>query len=261
MAVIKPFRGLRPVKKLAEQVAAPPYDVLDSDEARQMAQGNPYTFLHVNKPEIDFDASVDIYSPEVYEKGAANLQKLQDDGVMLRDEKPCFYLYRQVMGAHQQTGLVAGASVEDYEKNIIKKHEFTRPDKEDDRVKHILHQNAQVGPVFLTYRAQPEINRIMNDVAAGEPEYHFTGSDGVQHTLWVIENQEIIEHVTELFAKTDYLYVADGHHRSAAAQRVRDQKRTENPAHNGMEEYNYFLTVIFPHDQMQILDYNRVVTD
>lgn len=261
MAVVRPFRGLRPKKELAEQVAAPPYDVLDSEEAREMAKGNPYTFLHVNKPEIDLDPSVDLYDERVYEKGAENLRKFIREGFVFQDEKPKFYIYRQIMGSHQQTGLVACASVDEYEQDRIKKHELTRQEKEDDRVKHILHQNAQVGPVFLTYRAREEIDRTIAEITKGDPEYDFTSDDGVRHTLWVVNDDSLIRKIEELFSQVDVLYVADGHHRSAAAMRVREIKKNANPQHTGKEEYNYFLTVIFPHNQMQILDYNRVVKD
>jgi len=261
MVLVKPFRGLRPKKEYAEKVAAPPYDVLDSREAREMAKDNPYSFLHVNKPEIDLDPDLNSYDEKVYRKGAENLRKLIQQGILIQDEKPKFYVYRQIMGDHIQVGLVACASVEEYEKDIIKKHELTRPDKENDRVKHILHQNAQVGPVFLTYKARPEIDRLIQQVMQNDPENDFTSDDGVRHTLWIIEDDQIIERIQSEFKKVDVLYVADGHHRSAAAMRVKQKKQKENPNHTGKEEYNYFLTVIFPHNQMQILDYNRVVKD
>ncbi len=261
MATVKPFRGLRPKKELAPKVAAPPYDVLDSEEAREMARDNPYSFLHVNKPEIDLEPGINPYDERVYQKGAENLQKLIKEHVLFRDEKPCFYIYQQIMGNHKQIGLVAAASVEEYEKDIIKKHELTRPEKEDDRVKHILYQNAQVGPVFLTYRANAEMDELVGEITRRKPEYDFNSEDGVRHTLWVVNDEEDIRKIIEIFQKVNYLYVADGHHRSAAAQRVREIKRKENPHHTGEEAYNYFLTVIFPHNQMQILDYNRVVKD
>ncbi len=261
MSTVKSFRGLRPQKELAAKVAAPPYDVLDSDEAREMARGNPHTFLHINKPEIDLEPGINVYDQKVYERGAENLQKFIGEGIVFQDEKPMFYVYRQIMGNHKQTGLVACASVDEYEKDIIKKHELTRPDKEDDRVNHIKHLNAQVGPVFLTYKAEKEIDDLIENITFAEPEYDFTSPDGVQHILWLVRDEKTIQKISELFDGVDYLYVADGHHRSAAAQRVRDLKRKENPDHTGKEEYNYFLVVIFPHNQMQILDYNRVVKD
>lgn len=261
MSIISPFRGLRPKKKFAEKVASPPYDVLNSQEAREMAKENPLSFLHINKPEIDLDPSTHLYDPKVYQKGAENLKKLMNEGIFFQDEKPYFYIYRQIMGTHQQTGLVACASIDEYEQDRIKKHELTRPDKEDDRVNHMRALNAQVGPVFLTYKAQGEIDAIINDIIGNQPEYDFTSADKVQHTFWIVTNQVISQKIKDLFSKVEYLYVADGHHRSAAAQRIRDIKRKENNLHNGSEEYNYFLTVIFPHNQMQILDYNRVVKD
>jgi len=260
MAIVKPFRALRPKKEFAEKVAAPPYDVLDSNEAREMAKDNPYSFLHVNKPEIDLDPSINLYDERVYQKGAENLKRLQNEGILFQDEKPQFYVYRQIMGGHQQIGLVACASVDEYEKDLIKKHELTRQEKENDRVKHILYLNAQVGPVFLTYRAQKEIDKLIASIIEQEPEYNFT-SDGIQHTLWVVDDDKTINEIVELFLQVPVLYVADGHHRSAAAHRVREIKRKENKNHTGQEEYNFFLSVIFPHDQMQILDYNRVIKD
>lgn len=261
MSVVKPFRGLRPSKALAEKVASPPYDVLDSNEARQMARGNPFTFLHVNKPEIDLPPDTDPYDPAVYAKGAENLRNMISDGTLLQDSKDMYYLYRQIMGEHAQTGLVTVASVDEYEKDLIKKHEFTRPVKEDDRVNHMKILNAQVGPVFLTYKAQPEIDQLIAQHSNKEPESDFVSPDQVRHTFWLVEDDATINRIKEMFAGVDVLYVADGHHRSAAAQRVRDLKRQENPNHTGHESYNYFLVVIFPHNQMQILDYNRVVKD
>jgi uncharacterized protein (DUF1015 family) len=261
MAIVKPFRGLRPRPEIAGKVAAPPYDVLDSNEARKMAKGNPISFLHVNKPEIDLDPKIDLYDPRVYQKGAENLKKFIYDGIMLQDKKPLFYVYRQIMGDHQQTGLVACASVDEYERDLIRKHELTRADKEDDRVNHINTVNAQVGPVFLTYKAQKPIDQLIEKITAGDTEYDFISPDQVRHIVWLVEDAQLIRKIIDLFAAIDYLYVADGHHRSAAAQRVRDIRRRENPQHKGTEEYNYFLVVIFPHNQMQILDYNRVVKD
>ncbi|UCF64614.1 MAG: DUF1015 domain-containing protein [bacterium] len=261
MSIVKPFQGLRPRRELAAKVAAPPYDVLDSDEAREMAKGNPLTFLHVNKPEIDLDPAIDVYDTRVYEKGAENLRKFIADGTLLQDPEERYYIYRQIMGEHAQTGLVSIASVDEYEQDLIKKHEFTRPVKEDDRVNHMKYLNAQVGPVFLTYKARPEIDALIEQYCQKTPEYDFVSPDQVRHTLWLVEDPASITKIGELFAAVDVLYVADGHHRSAAAQRVRDLKRRENPAHSGRESYNYFLVVIFPHDQMQILDYNRVVKD
>jgi uncharacterized protein (DUF1015 family) len=261
MAIVKPFRGLRPRPEIAQKVAAPPYDVLDSNEARQMAKGNPLSFLHINKPEIDLDPKIDLHDPRVYQKGTENLKKIISDGIMFQDKKPLFYIYRQIMGSHRQTGLVACASVDEYESDLIKKHELTRPDKEDDRVNHINTVNAQVGPVFLTYKAQKSIDQLIEKITAVEAEYDFVSLDQVRHIFWLVEDAQMIRKIIDLFADLDFLYVADGHHRSAAAQRVRDIRRRENPQHKGTEEYNFFLVVIFPHNQMQILDDNRVVKD
>ena len=261
MAIVKPFRGLRPVKEYAEKVASPPYDVINSEEARQLASNAPYSFLHITKPEIDVAPDTDIYNQSVYAKGAENLQKLRDDQILVQDEKPCFYLYQQVMGEHKQLGLVAGAAVEEYDADKIKKHELTRVEKEDDRLKHILSLSAQTGPVFLTYRATPAINKFLQRLIEDDPEYDFTTSDNIRHTFWVVSNEDAIKRIQDDFAEIPDLYVADGHHRSAAASRACAELKSKNTGHTGAEPYNFFLTVIFPHNQMQILDYNRVVKD
>jgi len=261
MKLIRPFNALRPKPELAARVAAPPYDVLNREEAFEMATGKDVSFLRINKPEIDVDTSIDVYDSRVYERGAHNLQKFIEQGIMQRDAQNCFYVYKQVMGKHAQVGLVAAASVAAYEKDLIKKHEFTRPDKEDDRVNHINTLSAQVGPVFLTYRAKPEIDTLIENVTATKPEYDFVADDGNQHVFWVVSDQAIVAKIQEAFDKVDCLYVADGHHRSAAAQRVKDLRKNANPKHTGEESYNFFSTVIFPDNQMQILDYNRVVKD
>ena len=261
MAKLLPFKGIRPTKALAEKVAAPPYDVLNSAEAREMAAGNPYTFLHVNKPEIDLDPEIDVHDDSVYQKGAENLQTFIADGVIQQDVSPKYYVYRQIMGEHVQTGLVAAASVEEYEQNLIKKHEFTRPEKEDDRVKHMDALNAQVGPVFLTYQAEANIDELIESVTQTEPEYEFTLDDGIRHIFWVVSESETLINIQQAFAAVPCLYVADGHHRSAAATRVKNMRQQANADHDGSEAYNNFLVVVFPHDQMMILDYNRVVKD
>ena len=261
MSVIRPFKGLRPTQKYAEKVASHPYDVINSDEAREIAKGNPYSFLHVNKPEIDFPPGTDLYSETVYEQGAKNLNKLINKGILVADNQHCFYIYKQVMGSHEQIGLVAGASVEEYDKDLIKKHELTRIDKENDRLKHVLSLNAQVGPVFLTYTAKESIDQIINELVKNKPEYDFISDDGIKHIFWVISDNKYISKIQQEFAGIDYLYVADGHHRSAAASRACAELKSKNPNHTGDEEYNYFLTVIFPHNQMYIMDYNRVVKD
>jgi uncharacterized protein (DUF1015 family) len=226
-----------------------------------MAAENPLSFLHVVKPEIDLDPGTDVYSPAVYAKGAANLRRLIDDGTLIREETPALYLYRQRMGDHVQTGLVAGASVDEYEADLIKKHEHTRPVKEDDRTRHIDALDANTGPVFLTYKARPEINSLVDRLTTADPTYDFVASDGIQHVLWVIDDEDDRDALVDAFAKVPVLYVADGHHRSAAGTRIRALRRDANPNHTGEESYNYFLSVIFPDDQMKILDYNRVVRD
>ncbi len=261
MAFIKPFRGVRPRRDLAERVAALPYDVMNAAEARAMAAGNPYSFLHVSRPEIDLAEDVDPHDQAVHERGAANLQALLRDGILVRDEEERYYVYRQRMGRYTQTGLVACASVDDYQSGVIKKHELTRADKEEDRVRHIDCLNANDEPVFYTYRHDPTIATLLAEVAAGAPEYDFTTDDGVSHTLWVVRDRTRIDELTARFAAIETLYVADGHHRSAAASRVRELRRAANPAHTGQEAYNTFLTVIFPDDEMTIMPYNRVVKD
>ena len=261
MARIEPFRAWRPDPRYAEKVASPPYDVLSSDEARRMAADNPLSFLHVVKPEIDLPEGTDLYAPEVYATGAENLRRLIRDGILLREERPAYYLYRQRMGDHVQTGLVAGASVDEYEADLIKKHEHTRRVKEDDRTRHVEALGANTGPVFLAYKAREEIDRLVDRLTAGEPAYDFTASDGIRHTLWVVDDPAHVEELKAAFARVPEMYVADGHHRSAAAVRVREARRAANPNHTGDEPYNFFLSVIFPHDQLQILDYNRVVRD
>lgn len=257
MPLIQPFTGLRPVAEHAADVVAPPYDVLNTAEARQRAQGRPWSFLHISKPEIDLPEGTNPYADEVYAKGAENLQKLVAAKILVRDDKPCYYMYRLIMGKHQQTGLVAVASVKDYDSNRIRKHEFTRPDKEDDRVKQIDALNAQTGPVFLTYKHNATVDELTAKVTATPPVYDLTADDGVQHTFWLVTDDKAIQLLTETFDAMPCLYIADGHHRSAAASRVAAmrQGRTETEAHN------YFLSVIFPDNQMQILDYNRVITD
>jgi len=261
MTLIRPFAGLRPTPEHAKDVVAPPYDVLNTEEARARANGRPYSFLHISKPEIDLAAGTDPFSAEVYAKGAENLQQQLAQGILRQDSQACYYLYRLIMGNHTQTGLVAVASVPDYDSNRIRKHEFTRPDKEDDRVRQIDALNAQTGPVFLTYRHNDRVDEMVEKVCSGTPEYDLTADDGVQHTLWVISDPRLIDELTQVFDAMDCLYIADGHHRSAAASRVAAMRAGKNPSHSGDESYNYFLTVIFPDNQMKILDYNRVIRD
>jgi len=261
MSLIRPFTGLRPAPGRAAEVLAPPYDVLNTDEARTRAAGKPWSFLHISKPEIDLPVGTDPYSPEVYAKGRENFDRQTKEGVLRRDAQPCYYFYRLVMGSHTQTGLVAVASVAEYDTNRIRKHEFTRPDKEDDRVRQIDALNAQTGPVFLTYRRSGIIDAIVMRVCTAAPDTDVVADDGVRHTLWAVSDADDVRTITATFDAMPSLYIADGHHRSAAASRVAAARKAANAAHTGEEEYNYFLSVIFPDNQMQILDYNRVVKD
>jgi uncharacterized protein (DUF1015 family) len=254
MATLKPFAALRPKPELAEKICELPYDVMSSDEAHEMARGNPLSFLHVSKPEIDLPTGTDIYAPEVYAKGKENFQKLISQGALKQDSQPNFYLYRQIMGKHLQVGLVAAASCEEYLRGIIKKHEFTRLDKEDDRVRHIETLNSQTGPVFLTYHTNEKLDQFVAKKISETPAVDFTGADGVRHSSWTISSAEEIKFIETQFAQIPFLYIADGHHRSAAAARVFQSRK-------GAGESGQFLTVIFPHNQMQILPYNRVLKD
>ena len=261
MKLIKPFRGLRPSRKLVAKVASHPYDVLNREEAFELAKDNPLSFLHINKPEVDMDASVDVHDQSVYEKGRENLERFQAEGTLKQDIEEKLYVYKQVMGEHEQVGLVAVASVDAYEKNLIKKHEFTRPIKEDDRVNHMIALDAQVGPVFLTYKAHVEADALIANVMTMDAEYDFEAEDGTRHVFWVVENVTLSADIETAFSKVNHLYVADGHHRSAAASRVKHLRQKQNPGHIGDESYNYFLVVLFPDNQMQILEYNRIVKD
>ena len=261
MAVIKPFRALRPPKDLAEKVSALPYDVMNVAEAGDMAAGNPNSFLHISRPEIDLPSEVDPHDESVYRQGKLNLDEFIRRGVLTQDSHDCFYVYRQRMGAISQTGLVVCASVDDYQSGVIKKHEHTRADKEEDRVKHIDYLDANDEPVFYLSRSCAEVEGIIEVVANGPPEYDFVSDDGVGHTTWIIADQTLIARLIVLFAAIPRLYVADGHHRSAAAGRVRELRRGKNPLHTGSEEYNTFLTVVFPENQLNIMPYNRAVKD
>ncbi|HGG59032.1 MAG TPA: DUF1015 domain-containing protein [Gammaproteobacteria bacterium] len=256
MSLIRPFRGLRPAAGQAEKVVAPPYDVLNSAEARQQAEGKPWSFLHISKPEIDLPDDIDPYDDAVYAKAGENFRKTIEAGILVRDARPCYYAYRAIMGEHQQTGLVAAASVRDYDSNRIRKHEFTRPKKEDDRVRQIEAVNAQTGPVLLAYPDQPDIDRILAEASEGEPVIDVTADSGVRHMLWVIDDEATIEDLTRLFDDFKAIYIADGHHRSAAASRVCHARGCDEDA-----PHSAFLSVIFPHHQMKILDYNRVIRD
>ena len=254
MAIIKPFAALRPKPELAAQICELPYDVMSSEEARQLACGNPLSFLHVSKPEIDLPASTDIYSPDVYAKGKENFLRLITDGALRQDPQPCLYLYRQVMGKHSQVGLVTVANCQEYLDGVIKKHEFTRPDKEDDRVRHIEALDSQTGPVFLVHRANPAVDELVKQKTAENPDIDFIANDGVRHTAWVISDEASMRAWETEFVRIPSLYIADGHHRSAAAARVFQSRK--GAGHSGS-----FLSVIFPDSQVQIFPYNRVLKD
>jgi len=262
MATVKAFRAIRPAPELAHKVAALPYDVMDSNEAREMVKGNPYSFLHIDKAEIDLDPSIDLYDKRVYEKARDNLREMIKNGVFQQDEKNCLYIYKQVMKGRVQTGLVGCTSIDDYMNNIIKKHEYTRADKEQDRINHVDYCNANTGPIFLTYRASKEINEIVDNwMADHKPVYDFVSDDGIGHTVWVIDGDDAIQRLEERFRAVDYLYIADGHHRSASAVKVGLKRRESFPDYKGDEEFNFFLSVLFPDEQLYIMDYNRVVKD
>jgi len=261
MAIIKPFKALRPPVHLAPHVAALPYDVMDVEEARRMAGSNSNSFLHISRPEIDLPPSVDPHADEVHQQGRQNLQDFITRRVLIQELADCYYIYRQRMGKIVQTGLVACAAVDDYQSGVIKKHEHTRADKEEDRIRHINALDANDEPVFYIFRSNPQVEEILASAGNEPPDYNFTTDDGVSHSLWVVADPALIEHLTGLFAAIPTLYVADGHHRSAAAARVRDLRRANNPNHTGSEEYNYFMTVIFPEGQLNIMPYNRVLKD
>ena len=262
MSRIRPFRGLRPLKDLAAQIASLPYDVLDTEEAGVILQKNPLSFLSVTKSEATLPVGTDPHSDEVYLRARENLTRFVKDGYLRLDEKPCYYIYRQEMGEHVQVGLVACASVQEYRDGLIKKHELTRHDKEQDRVNHIMTTGAQTGFVFLTCRQREDIESFTSNILdSRKPEYDFRAEDGIRHTLYVLNDEHDIAKITALYEKVPALYIADGHHRSAAAMRVADALAAENPIHTGEEEYNFFLSVIFPDKMMNILDYNRVVKD
>ena len=262
MATIKPFRGLRPPKNLVTQVVSRPYDVLNSDEARREAEGNEKSLYHIIKPEIDFPVGTDEHDPRVYQKAADNFRLFQERGWLVQDEKECYYVYAQTMNGKTQYGLVVGAYVPDYMNGVIKKHELTRRDKEEDRMKHVRVNNANIEPVFFAYPDNAELDKLVAKYTARTPEYDFVApDDGFGHTFWVIDDEADIRRITELFAQIPALYIADGHHRSAAAALVGAEKAKQNPNHRGDEEYNYFMAVCFPANQLTIIDYNRVVKD
>jgi uncharacterized protein (DUF1015 family) len=262
MAILKAFKGLRPSSSIVKDLASRPYDVLDSNEARIEAKGNPYSLLHIIKPEIDLPEDVYLYSEDVYQKAKENFQLFRENLWLTQDESEYLYIYAQTMNAKTQYGIVGCAGVEDYLNNVIKKHELTRPDKEEDRMKHVRVTNANMEPVFFTYPAVKEIDEIVaKHIDENNPEYDFTADDGFGHHFWVIREKETIDRIIELFDKIPATYVADGHHRTAAAALVGNEKKNANPNHTGNEEYNFFLAVHFPDNQLTIIDYNRVVKD
>ncbi|WP_300795900.1 DUF1015 domain-containing protein [uncultured Bacteroides sp.] len=262
MAVIKPFKGVRPPKPMVEEVASRPYDVLNSEEAREEAKGNEKSLYHIIKPEIDFPVGTDEHDPAVYDKAVENFKMFQEKGWLVQDDKENYYVYAQTMNGKTQYGLVVGAYVPDYMNGVIKKHELTRRDKEEDRMKHVRVNNANIEPVFFAYPDNAELDTIVSKYTSRTPEYDFIApGDGFGHTFWVIDEKEDIDRITALFADMPTLYIADGHHRSAAAALVGVEKASQNPNHKGDEEYNYFMAVCFPASQLTIIDYNRVVKD
>ena len=262
MPAIKPFKAFRPEPELVTKVASPPYDVLNSEEACQLVKDNPYSFLHVNKAEIDLGSSIDHYDQRVYEKASENLDRLIEKKVYLQDEQEKIYIYRQIIKGRAQTGLVVCASILDYLNGKIKKHENTREDKEKDRINHIDFTNVNTGPVFVTYKARDEIKHIVNRwTKEQKPIYDFISEDKIIHICWVIDDKSTIQQLIEAFAEIDYLYIADGHHRAAAATKVGLKRREQYRDYTGKEEFNYFLSVLFPGDELYIMDYNRVVAD
>ncbi|NLZ74259.1 MAG: DUF1015 domain-containing protein [Bacteroidales bacterium] len=262
MARVKPIKGLRPPKEIVEKVVSRPYDVLTSDEARKEAEGNEQSLYRITRAEIDFPPGTDEHEEKVYRKSVENFNLFQKKGWLKQDEKECYYIYAQTMNGKTQYGLVVGASVKDYLEGVIKKHELTRRDKETDRMKHVFENNANLEPVFIAYHDSDQIDHIVKHYIQGMPEYDFiTSDDGIRHLFWIIENQDDIDRITQAFADIPYLYIADGHHRSAAAALVGVEKARQNPNHTGTENYNYFMTVCYPASQLTILDYNRVVKD
>lgn len=262
MAILRPFKAVRPVPEYASKVAALPYDVMNSEEAAEMVKGNPWSFLHVDKAEIDLPAGTYLYSDEVYNKAKANLAKLESEGICAQDEEPKFYIYRQIMNGRSQTGLVGCVSIDDYINNIIKKHELTRADKEADRINHVDRCDANTGPIFLAYRPDGDIASLISAWQKDHtPVYDFVTDDGIGNTVWVIDCPEVIAKISVLFGGVDYLYIADGHHRAASAVKVGLKRRESNPGFTGEEEFNFFLAVLFSCDELEIMDYNRVMKD
>lgn len=262
MAIVRAFKAIRPTQERADQVAALPYDVMNSEEAREMVEGNSYSFLHVDKAEIDLDPSIDVYDKKVYAKARDNLYGMIQENVLVEDQVPSLYIYRQIMDGRVQTGVVGCCSIDEYIHNIIKKHEFTRADKEQDRINHVDYCDANTGPIFLTYRHVDAIDEIVNSwVEDHHPLYDFIAEDGIAHIVWIVDDAKVVAQLTELFKGVDDLYIADGHHRTASAVKVGLMRREQNPGFTGEEEFNYFLSVIFPDKDLYIMDYNRVVKD
>lgn len=262
MAVLKPFKGIRPIKELAEKIASRPYDVLNSQEAREEVKGNEYSLLHIIKPEIDLDPDVDVHSEAVYNKAIENFNSYLQKGWLVQDKKEHIYIYALTMNGRTQYGIVGGAAVDDYLNGVIRKHELTRPDKEEDRMKHVRVNNANIEPVFFSYPAHAELDRLVKKYAdSNDPEYDFVADDGIGHHFWVIYDVEVTRRIVSLFKEIPFTYVADGHHRTAAASIVGEEKRKNNSNYKGDEEYNFFLAVHFPHNQLTIIDYNRMVRD
>ena len=263
MAIIKPFEAVRPQPEYAVEVSSLPYDVMNTAEARQMAEGNPKSFLHVSRAEIDFEEGTDEHSQPVYEKARDNFYKMMEDGILFQDAYPFFYIYQQNMNGRMQTGLVACSSIEDYFNDVIKKHELTRPEKEEDRIRHMETLQAHVGPIFLTYPQNNSVDEIVNEVCdKEEPVYNILTKDGIHHTVWLLMDNEKTEKIISIFEnEIPFTYIADGHHRTASAAKVGLKMKEQNPHHDGTEDYNFFLSVLFPDDQLQIMDYNRVVKD
>lgn len=261
MSIVRPFKGIKPKKDLVDQVASLPYDVMNREEAKALAKGNEYSFLHVVRSEIDLDESISPYDEKVYKKARKNLDQMIEDKILIQDEKPMFYIYRQIMNGRVQTGLVGATSIDDYMNNVIKKHEYTRPKKEVDRINNFDYCDANTAPIFLTYRKNDEINTIINDwIKFHMPIYDFKSEDGITHIVWELSDDTLVEKINKIFDKDiDSLYIADGHHRSASSVKVGLKRREENPDFTGDEEYNYFMSVMFPDEDLFIMDYNRVV--
>ncbi len=258
MSIIKPFRALRPKVEFSQEVASQPYDVMNVEEARNIAQNNAHSFLHISRAEIDLPENTDVYSSEVYQTAKKNLEKLQSEGILIQDEKPMLYVYRLQMGEQVQTSIVATCSIDEYDNNLIKKHEKTRPDKENDRTMHILTTQAQTGLIFLCYKGSDDINNLITDICKEKPMYNFMSIDDVKHTIWQIsETNELVQE----FKKVEAIYIADGHHRAASASRARAEFRENNANHTGNEDYNFVIAALFPAEQLKILAYNRIVKD